>query len=82
MTFFSTIFFLLIIFCSGLLLIRKNILNKLIIINLITSFIVCLICVVSFSKNSTNYIDISFFYILLGASVPLAVWIYYKKLDI
>ncbi len=73
------IFFIFILSSSGLLIIRKNLLNRVVILNLITSFVVCIICIFSFIKNTTNYIDISFFYILLGVSVPLALLVYYKK---
>ena len=73
------IFFIFILSCSGLLLIRKNLLNRVVILNLIISFVVCIICVFSFVKNTTNYIDISFFYILLSVAVPLALLVYYKK---
>ncbi len=73
------IFFIFILFCSGLLLIRKKLLNRVVILNLIISFAVCIICMFSFVKNTTNYIDISFFYILLSAAVPLTLLVYYKK---
>ncbi len=78
MNFLIGFFIILILAYASLLIVRKHPIKKAVIVNLITSLIVCIICVFSFKKNSTNYIDIAYFYILLGSAVPLVIWFFYK----
>jgi multisubunit Na+/H+ antiporter MnhF subunit len=77
--FFASIILVILLTLATLIVKRKNIINKIITINQIISNSICLMVFLALIEKEETYIDIVFFYTILGPISGLCLMIYYKQ---